>query len=155
MRLLTIIALALSILALPAIAVEPDEMLKDPKMEARARAISKNLRCLVCQNENIDDSNAGLAKDLRIKLRERLMAGDTDDQAVSFLVDRFGEFVLLKPRFAAHTLVLWLGPFVLLAFGIFSLWRIQSKRNSVAVAENELSLDEQNRLKELLDDKQS
>ena len=155
MRLLTIIALALSILALPAIDVEPDEMLKDPKMEARARAISKNLRCLVCQNENIDDSNAGLAKDLRIKLRERLMAGDTDDQAVSFLVDRFGEFVLLKPRFAAHTLVLWLGPFVLLAFGIFSLWRIQSKRNSVAVAENELSLDEQNRLKELLDDKQS
>ena len=155
MRFLTILMLILSVLVVPAVAVEPDEMLKDPALEARARALSKNLRCLVCQNENIDDSNAGLAKDLRIKLRERLLAGDTDDQAVSYLVDRFGEFVLLKPRFAAHTLVLWLGPFVMLAIGIFSLWRIQSKRRSVSVAEKELSLDERNRLKELLDDKQS
>ena len=155
MRFLTTLVLILSVLAVPAVAVEPDEMLKDPKLEARARALSQNLRCLVCQNQNIDDSNAGLAKDLRIKLRERLLAGDTDEQAVSYLVDRFGEFVLLKPRFAAHTLVLWLGPFVLLAIGIFSLWRMQSNRKSVSVAEKELSPEERNRLKELLDDQQS
>ncbi len=139
-------------LAQPALAVEPSEMLDDPRLEARARALSKNLRCLVCQNENIDESNAPLAKDLRILLRERLKAGDSDEEAVQFLVDRYGEYVLLKPRFAAHTLILWIGPFVILAIGLLSFWqyrrRVQTSR--AAAAEAPLSEEEQRRLEELL-----
>ncbi len=91
-----------------ALAVNPDEMLKDPALEARARALSQELRCLVCQNELIDDSNAALAHDIRVLLRERLKAGDTDSQAIDYLVARYGEFILLKPRFNGHTWALWL-----------------------------------------------
>ena len=94
----------------PAFAVNPDEMLKDPALEARARALSQELRCLVCQNELIDDSNAALAHDIRVLLRERLKKGDTDKQAIDFLVARYGEFILLKPEFNAHTWALWLVP---------------------------------------------
>jgi cytochrome c-type biogenesis protein CcmH len=110
MRRLT--ALAILILGLfaagSALAVNPDEMLKDPALEARARVLSQELRCLVCQNESIDDSNADLAHDIRVLLRERLMKGDTDQQAIDYLVARYGEFILLKPRFNAHTWALWL-----------------------------------------------
>jgi cytochrome c-type biogenesis protein CcmH len=98
-------------------AVEPSERLADPVLEARARDLSRTLRCLVCQNESIDDSNADLARDIRVVLRERLMAGDTDQQARQFLVDRYGDFVLLKPPLETATLVLWFGPALVLAVG--------------------------------------
>ena len=93
-----------------ALAVEPSEMLKNPVLEARARALSEELRCLVCQNESIDDSNAALAHDIRVLLRDRLKKGDTDKQVIDYLVARYGEFILLKPRFNAHTWLLWLAP---------------------------------------------
>ena len=142
-RLILALLIGVTFLTGPALAVEPDEMLKDPALEARARALSQKLRCLVCQNETIDDSNAKLAKDLRILLRERLTAGDTDEQAVAYLVDRFGEFVLLKPRFAPHTYLLWFSPFVLLALGGFFLYRARKK--SAAPAPGEAPLDEAER----------
>src|SRR5918995_3213609 len=100
-----------------AFAVQPDEVLKDPALEKRAREISTGLRCLVCQNQSIDDSDAQLAKDLRLLVRERLVAGDTDDQVENFLVQRYGEFVLLKPTFGTHTLLLWLTPALVLVLG--------------------------------------
>ena len=138
-----------------AYAVEPDEMLKDPKLEARARKLSQNLRCLVCQNESIDESNAPLAKDLRILLRERLKAGDTDEEAIQYIVDRYGEYVLLKPRFGVHTLILWVGPFVVLALGlvasgIYLRRRMQASRRALAT-EQPLSEEERKRLAELLE----
>jgi cytochrome c-type biogenesis protein CcmH len=98
----------------PSFAVLPDEVLSDSRLEARARAISKDLRCLVCQNQSIDDSNAPLAKDLRVILRERLVAGDSDDQAVDYIVARYGNYVLLKPPFQTDTVLLWLAPFLVL-----------------------------------------
>ena len=101
---------AFLLLATPAFAVLPSEQLADPALEARARAISSQLRCVVCQNQTIDDSDAELAHDLRVLLRQRLKAGDTDQQAIAFLVNRYGDYVLLKPPFEAETLLLWLGP---------------------------------------------
>src|SRR6516164_2402665 len=98
----------------PAWSVQPDEVLANSTLEARARALSKELRCMVCQNQSIDDSDAPLARDLRILVRERLQAGDSDAQVIDFLVARYGEFVLLKPRFSPHTALLWLGPATLL-----------------------------------------
>ncbi|MCB1516384.1 MAG: cytochrome c-type biogenesis protein CcmH [Hyphomicrobiaceae bacterium] len=133
-RLLFAIALLLS-LAVPALAVQPDEVLSDPALEARARAISAQLRCLVCQNQSIDDSEAGLARDLRLLVRERIVAGDTDDQVMEFLVDRYGEFVLLKPVFALHTLILWIAaPLVLIggAIGLFVWVRRRPKSAQTA-----------------------
>lgn len=103
--------------AAPAAAVQPDEVLDDPALEARAREISKEVRCLVCQNESIDDSNAELARDLRLVVRERLLAGDSDDEVEQFLVDRYGEFVLLRPPFTAGNAVIWLAGPVLLIVG--------------------------------------
>src|SRR5512145_251009 len=103
--------------ALPALAVQPDEVLSDPALEGRARHLSKELRCMVCQNQSIDDSDAPLARDLRILVRDRLKAGDNDSQVIDFLVARYGEFVLLKPRFQWHTAVLWMAPPVLLVLG--------------------------------------
>ncbi len=104
--------------SLPALAVEPDEMLKDPALEARARDISKDLRCLVCQGQSIDDSDADLAKDLRVLVRQRLTAGDTDDQVRQYLKDRYGDFILLKPPVEQKTLLLWLTPLVMLGAGL-------------------------------------
>src|SRR5215469_6301963 len=101
----------------PAIALGPDEVLSDPALEVRARALSKELRCMVCQNQSIDDSEAPLARDLRILVRERLQAGDSDRRVIDFLVARYGEFVLLRPRFAWHTALLWFGPATLLIAG--------------------------------------
>jgi len=103
-------------LALPfaALAVEPDEMLADPALEARAQAVSKELRCVVCQNQSIDDSSAPLARDMRLLVRERIAAGDSDAQARTYLVERYGNFVLLKPPFQANTILLWLGPLLIL-----------------------------------------
>jgi len=119
------IALALACvvsLTAPALAVQPDEVLHDPALEARARTLSRELRCMVCQNQSIDDSDAPLARDLRILVRERLKAGDSDGQVMDFLVARYGEFVLLKPRFEWHTAILWLAPPVVLALGAIALF---------------------------------
>jgi cytochrome c-type biogenesis protein CcmH len=110
----------------PSLAVQPDEMLKDPALEARARALSKQLRCMVCQNQSIDDSDAPLAHDIRVLVRERLTKGDTDRQVIDFLVSRYGEFVLLKPRLEWRTVLLWGVPPGMLAIGaaaLFWLWR--------------------------------
>ncbi len=109
--------LAVAALAGPARAVLPSEQLADPKLEARARAIGAQLRCLVCQNQSIDDSDAVLASDLRVILRERLVAGDTDKQAVNYIVQRYGHYVLLNPPFESQTLLLWLGPVLVLVVG--------------------------------------
>jgi cytochrome c-type biogenesis protein CcmH len=111
-------ALALLAAATAAHAVMPDEMLKDPVLEARARGISQELRCLVCQNQSIDDSDATLARDLRVIVRERLTAGDSDAQVLDFVTARYGNYVLLKPPFQANTILLWLLPFGLLAVGL-------------------------------------
>src|SRR5216683_7745946 len=120
-RCLVAAVLSLAILS-PAVAVQPDEVLSDPALEARARSLSKELRCLVCQNQSIDDSAAPLARDLRLLVRERLIGGDSDQHVVDFLVARYGEFVLLKPRFAWHTALLWLGPPGVLIGGALALW---------------------------------
>ncbi|MFC0218564.1 cytochrome c-type biogenesis protein CcmH [Pseudochelatococcus lubricantis] len=116
-----IILLCMFLAALPARAVQPDEVLPDAQLEQRARGISAGLRCLVCQNESIDDSDAPLARDLRLLVRDRLVAGDSDQAVKDFVVDRYGEFVLLRPVFGLHTALLWLGPFALLALGIAGL----------------------------------
>jgi cytochrome c-type biogenesis protein CcmH len=118
----------------PAWAVQPDEVLPDPTLEARARSLSKELRCMVCQNQSIDDSAAPLARDLRLLVRERLTGGDSDQQVLDFLVARYGEFVLLKPRFAWHNALLWLGPpGVLVGGGLVLLWTAwrRSRRGAV------------------------
>jgi cytochrome c-type biogenesis protein CcmH len=111
-----------------AFAVQPGEVLKDPALEKRARTISAGLRCLVCQNQSIDDSDAQLAKDLRLLVRERLVAGDTNDQVESFLVQRYGEFVLLKPTFGTHTLLLWLTPALVLILGGLGAYAAMRRR---------------------------
>ena len=136
----------------PAYAVEPDEILDDPVLEARARELSKEVRCVVCQNESIDTSNAEIARELRLLVRERLVAGESDRQVLDFLVARYGDFVLLKPPFKASTWALWLGPAVilLLAFaGAGFYMRRQSRHVAVAAP---LDDDERRRLDELLDD---
>jgi cytochrome c-type biogenesis protein CcmH len=142
-------ALALSLLAsLPAHAVQPDEMLADPAMEARARGLSAELRCMVCQNQSIDDSDAELARDLRILLRERIAAGDTNEQVMDFLVARYGEFILLRPRFNPHTLILWLAPpLVLIAGAGIAFAAIRSRRRLEPA--KALTPEEETRLREL------
>ncbi|MDO6729375.1 cytochrome c-type biogenesis protein CcmH [Marinovum sp. 2_MG-2023] len=112
-----VLAVCLIALASVAAAVEPDEILDDPALEARARDISRDIRCVVCQNEPIDSSNAGVARDLRILIRERLVAGDSDAEVVQYLVDRYGDYVLFKPPFKPTTYALWLAPFALLGLG--------------------------------------
>src|SRR5437867_10485062 len=119
MRVACSILIALTLLTGPhhALAVQPDEIMQDPALEGRARALSKELRCMVCQNQSIDDSEAPLARDLRILVRERLQAGESDRQVIDFLVARYGEFVLLRPRFSWHTALLWFGPAAMLLIG--------------------------------------
>jgi cytochrome c-type biogenesis protein CcmH len=142
----------LFILALtPAQAVQPDEVLKDPALEARARRLSQELRCLVCQNQSIDDSNAELARDLRVIVRERLVAGDSDAQVLAFVEKRYGEFVLLRPPLRLHTLLLWLTPLILLAgAGVYFYRRARSRPAAAVSAPAPLSAEEQKRLDELL-----
>lgn len=147
-----VLGLALA-LAPAALAVQPDEMLKDPALEARARTLSAELRCLVCQNQSIDDSDAPLAKDLRILVRERITAGDSDTQVMDWLVARYGEFVLLRPRFDTQTALLWLSPFVVLVAGGIGI-AVALRRRSAARARLEAPLSdaEKARLAELLGD---
>lgn len=138
-----------------AFAVEPGEQLADPVMEGRARAISTGLRCLVCQNETIDESNAGLAHDIRALLRERLVAGDSDQQAVQAIVDRYGEFVLLQPRLHPATMVLWFGPFALLAAALGGglLWL--RHRSKAVETSTPLSEDDRIRLAKIMQENES
>jgi cytochrome c-type biogenesis protein CcmH len=131
-------------------AVEPDEILSDPALEARARTLSAELRCLVCQNQSIDDSNAPLARDLRLLVRERLKAGESDSQIMDYIVARYGEFVLLRPRFGGANIVLWLSPLVILALGIWLARGVMRSRQSQAAAVLELSADDRARLAEIL-----
>ncbi len=151
------VAAAVAFLALfsPALAVQPDERLADPALESRARALSTDLRCLVCQNQSIDDSDAPLAKDLRLLVRERLQAGDSDTQVMSFIVDRYGEFVLLRPSFGWHTLLLWLAPVFVLAGGIALAYRTlhRTQERSAATSssdERPLTAEEKKELDRLM-----
>jgi len=137
-----------------AYAVQPDEIMSDPAKESRARDLSRELRCMVCQNQSIDDSDAPLARDLRLLVRERIAAGDSDGQVIDFLAARYGEFVLLKPRLKPQTLLLWLLPPLALAGGGLALWMHQRRRSKSAAAEDQalfkLSSDEEARLERLI-----
>jgi cytochrome c-type biogenesis protein CcmH len=144
----TRLTLAMLLLATPAFAVLPSEQLADPALEARARAISTELRCVVCQNQTIDDSDAEVAHDLRVILRERLKAGDTDQQAIAYIVKRYGDYVLLKPPFKWETAILWLGPLAVLLGGALGVG-FYLKRRGTGTAEP-LTQDEQARLDRLL-----
>jgi len=134
-----------------ALAVTPDEMLKDPALEARARNLSQELRCMVCQNQDIDDSAAELAHDLRVLVRDRLKAGDSDQQVLDFLVARYGEFVLLRPRFELHTLLLWGLPPLALIAGMAGLFVAMRRRKAQVLESPALSAAEQRRLTTLVD----
>jgi cytochrome c-type biogenesis protein CcmH len=150
---LRLLAALFLFVALPAAAQHLEDRLADPAQEARARELSRELRCLVCQNQSIEDSNAPLARDLRRIVRERVTAGDSDKAVLNFLVQRYGEWVLLKPRFNAQTLLLWLGPVLLLMLGggiVFALYRRQGRVQTVAPAA--LDAEEQRRLDALLRD---
>src|SRR2546429_6200269 len=157
MKSLCLVMTLLTFVAVPsAIAVEPNEVLTDPALEARARALSKELRCMVCQNQSIDDSEAPLARDLRILVRERLQAGDSDRRVIDFLVARYGEFVLLRPRFSWHTAVLWLGPAAMLLIGgcavLVLARRYRVKSAAAAQAQQGLTAAEAARLSDVLRD---
>ena len=148
------IVLAIAVSAPQAYAVQPDEVMADPAKEARARELSRELRCMVCQNQSIDDSDATLAKDLRLLVRERIAAGDSNTQVLDYLVARYGEFVLLKPRFEAHTLILWLIPPLVLLGGGLGLWMHIRRRGRAAEAVADtpvpLNAEEQARLEGIL-----
>ena len=148
MRALQLFLAGLLAFSWPAAAVQPDEVLKNPALEQRARAISSGLRCLVCQNQSIDDSDAPLAKDLRILVRERLTAGDSDKAVIDFVVARYGDFVLLRPPMNARTIALWAAPFLIVLFGAVFLWRRRNR--SAAPASVTLTAEEQARLDELM-----
>jgi cytochrome c-type biogenesis protein CcmH len=150
-RFLIVFMLCLSVWISPASAVQPDEILADPKLEERARELSVQLRCMVCQNQSIDDSDAPLARDLRILVRERLQAGDSNDEIIEFLVERYGEFVLLKPRFTEQTLILWIAPFIVLILGVFLMFLMLKKRKKAMQSSSvALSSQEQQRVEELV-----
>jgi cytochrome c-type biogenesis protein CcmH len=143
------VAAALLACAMPAQAVQPDEILADPRLETRARELSRELRCMVCQNQSIDDSDAPLARDLRLLVRERLKTGDSNAQVLDFLVARYGEFVLLRPRVAWNTLLLWMAPVLVLLTGVIgALAAFRRRARNAAPA----SLDpaEERRLREIL-----
>jgi len=139
-------------MVVPAYAVLPDEQLRDPRLETRARHISQELRCVVCQNQTIDDSEAPLAHDLRVLLRERLLKGDSDEEAKAYLVKRYGTYVLLKPPFQLDTLPLWLGPILVLAAGLVASL-LYFRGRSTRAETTRLSDDEEAQLRKILGDK--
>ncbi len=144
---------ALVLIGGAALAVEPDEILPDAALEARARALSSGLRCLVCQNQSIDDSNAPLARDLRLLVRERLKAGDSDAQVMRFVEDRYGEFVLLNPPLSWRTVLLWLAPLAALLAAIWTTaraWRRRQPQQAASPAVTPLSDDEEGKLRAIL-----
>ena len=140
----------------PAHAVNPDEILKDPVLEARARVVGKELRCLVCQNQSIDDSDADLARDLRVLVRERITQGDSNEEVIDYVVSRYGDFVLLNPPFKLKTYALWFGPWIILVFGIGVIWVFYRRRHTVVSGVNtqvhSLNKKEEARLKKLMDE---
>ena len=138
------------LVATQAFAVMPDEVLTDTNLEARARIISKELRCMVCQNQSIDDSDAQLARDLRVVVRERLVAGDTDADVFEYVEARYGEFVLLKPRFNANTIALWLSPVLVVLAGLALIWRRKPTIDEAALTS--LTAEEELRIQNLLND---
>lgn len=142
--------LALILAAGPALAVQPDEILPDPALEARARAISALLRCPVCQGETIDDSNAPVARDLRLVVRERLVAGDSDEAVIDFVVDRFGEFVLFEPRARGANLILWIAGPAMLALALLGAGLYLRRRSAGQLEPEPLNADEARRLEEIL-----
>jgi cytochrome c-type biogenesis protein CcmH len=145
-----IVLVALSMIAtFPAHAVQPDEVLPDAALETRARTLSRELRCMVCQNQSIDDSDAPLARDLRLLVRERLKAGDSDTQILDFLVARYGDFVLLKPRFTSHTALLWLLPALVLIAGAATLFVLRRRQRFRQISA-ELSDEEKARVADVL-----
>src|SRR6266481_560888 len=146
---LAFVALVGLMAAIPALAVQPDEILKDPVLESRARTLSQELRCMVCQNQSIDDSDAPLAKDLRILVRERLSAGDSNGQVIDFLVARYGEFVLLKPRMNAHTVLLWVAPFAVLVIAALAFFLAGRRKTPVTAVGSSLSAEEEARIEAL------
>ncbi|HUI21264.1 MAG TPA: cytochrome c-type biogenesis protein [Methylocella sp.] len=146
-----ILACLVFLMPLGARAVQPDEILSDPNLEARARALSGELRCMVCQNESIDESNADLARDLRLLVRERLQAGDSDDQIRTFLVRRYGDFILLKPPFKLETWLLWGAPFLILLAGGCVIFFSRRRRTDLAPP-NSLSEAERVKLQAMLDE---
>jgi cytochrome c-type biogenesis protein CcmH len=150
MRRLVIVLLFSGLASVAALAVQPDEILPNSALEARARAISAGLRCLVCQNQSIDESDAPLARDLRRLIRDRLTAGDTDRQTVDFVVARYGDYVLLRPRLTLETAALWFGPFILLAGALLLVWRLRPP--AVIPAEAPLSPAESAHLEHLIRD---
>ena len=158
MRIATIVRLLVVAAALaastPGFAVRPDEILPDPALEARARTLSHELRCMVCQNQSIDDSDAPLARDIRLLVRERLKAGDSDQQVLDFLTDRYGQFVLLRPRFGWDTAILWLAPAAVLLLGGLALISFKRRRDRepVLATEKPLTEAERTRLAALLDE---
>jgi cytochrome c-type biogenesis protein CcmH len=151
MRRLALAFLLSWLAAVPAFAVQPDEILKDPALEARARDLSRELRCMVCQNQSIDDSDAPLARDLRILVRERLVAGDSNEAVLGYLTARYGDFVLLRPRFAWHTALLWLLPAVLLMAGLAVVVAGARRLSRRRVEDGGLSAAERKRVEQLMD----
>ena len=149
--LFTIMLLLAALATMPAWAVRPDEMLSDPKLEARAREVGQELRCLVCRNQSIDNSDADLAHDLRVLVRERIKAGDSNNQVIAFVRARYGDFVLLRPPFETGTLLLWGGPALILLLGGFGIHRYYRRRRRADDAPLALSAEERRRLKALLD----
>ena len=152
LRKLAALLIVLVLGAGPALAVlSPDDMLDDPALEARARALSVQVRCLVCQNQSIDDSDASLARDLRLLIRDRLVAGDSDSEVLDFLVDRYGEFVLMRPVLAPHTVLLWASPLLLLGLGAMGLvvWSVRRRRIAAA---DPLNDQERRELARILDE---
>mgnify|MGYP002331957766 FL=1 len=144
---LFVLLVTLLLTPLPALAVNPDEILADPVLEERARDLSAQLRCMVCQNQSIDDSNAELARDLRVLVRERLVDGDSDEEVIDYVVSRYGEFVLLKPRLSVRTVLLWGAPVVLLLLGglvlvLMARGRLKPRQPSVLTPEEEARLDD-------------
>ncbi len=148
--LLALLLFAAPALQVPAFAVTPQERLTDPAQEARAREVSAGLRCLVCQNQSIDDSEAPLAKDLRTLVRDRIRAGDSNQQVLDFVVARYGEYVLLKPPFGWHTALLWAGPFLVFAGGVAGLLMLARRRREAAMAGEGLSGEERAEIEKIL-----
>lgn len=149
MRKLAALLIVLFSLALPALAVQPSEVLDDPVLEQRARKLSAGLRCMVCQNQSIDDSDAELARDLRVLVRERLVAGATDEEVIDYVVSRYGEFVLLQPRVSARNAILWATPVVLLVIGGTFLF-VRGRKRVAKPASAALTPEEEQKLREIL-----
>jgi cytochrome c-type biogenesis protein CcmH len=146
-RCISQVLVALFFLNAPAHAVQPDEILKDPALENRAREISTGLRCLVCQNQSIDDSDAPVARDLRVLIREQLQQNKTDEQVIEFVVARYGDFVLLKPRLSKNTWLLWFSPFLMLLLSLIFIWRRKTKP---AILETPLNAAEESALQKII-----